>query len=598
MVMHFKSLILFFMSLEHTRGFIIASRSKNLCSLPSNTSPGSRFSNCKRSVRFLLTEAEEFSTEAIIVTDLTTMTNSSSSIISIENDKSVVINEENRVHSAIYKLSQAALIGILSGWSVGIFKLSIDAVRRFAYGSLLSQTPFLLPLIPALGGIAVGFLGLIGPFPPGLRGTVQAIDAATSSLLPITQRINGETGGSLAFCRKTLAAICTLGTGCSLGPEGPSVEVGMSMSRIFTKIFPASNIVGSLEQQKSVSRLLLACGAASGVSAGFNAPLAGVFFALEIMQRAFSELDSASTHVSTQSNGSPVVATATSGNISAILLSSVLSALIAKALLGDHLVFELHEYTLRTPLVELPLYLLLGALSGLVAFGFSQAATISKSIFDGTVGPARVREVALKIPSPAKPFIGGLLCGLVGLVFPQILFFGYETLNALLANSSIPTALLLSLLFFKVCMTAIAAGSGLVGGTFAPSLFMGGMVGASFHNIMSALFTYASTTPGDANDTLQLLAHGAGPLVLELADVPAYAMVGAASVLAALFRAPLTASLLLFELSRDYDVILPLMASAGVASLVNDLVEQKFERLNREQDAVSWGDLADEKDQN
>jgi H+/Cl- antiporter ClcA len=595
MTIHFKSLTLLFLSLQLTRGFNNALASRKVRSWISNASPRARFPQRKKPVRLFITMTEELSTEDL-VTELESITNNSSNV-SFEGDTSTTMFDENRVQSAIYKLSQAALIGILSGWSVGLFKLSIDALRRFAYGSLLSQTPFLLPLIPALGGIAVGCLGLLGPFPPGLRGTVQAIDTSISSLSTVNQRVHEESGGTLDFFRKTLAAICTLGTGCSLGPEGPSVEVGMSMSRIFTKIFPANNIVGSCEQEKIISRLLLACGAASGVSAGFNAPLAGVFFALEIMQRAFSELDGTSNDSNCQRNGSPVVATATSGNISAILLSSVLSALIAKALLGDHLVFELHEYTLRTPLVELPLYLLLGALSGLVAFGFSQAATISKSIFDGTAGPTKVREMALKIPSPVKPVIGGLLCGLVGLIFPQILFFGYETLNALLANSSIPTTLLLSLLLVKVCMTAISAGSGLVGGTFAPSLFMGGMVGASFHNIMSALLVYTST-PGSDNDTLQLLANSASPLILELADVPAYAMVGAASVLAALFRAPLTASLLLFELSRDYDVILPLMASAGVASLVNDLIEQKFERLNREKDSVSWGDLADEKDSN
>lgn len=477
---------------------------------------------------------------------------------------------DGRVRSEIYVLTQAALIGILSGWSVGIFKLSIDAVRRFAYGSVLAQTPFLYPLIPAMGGVVVGLLALLGSFPPGLRGTVQAVDAQSE----LTSR-QPDRKGSLAFLRKSIAAVFTLGTGCSLGPEGPSVEIGMSMSRMCINEFP---IEGKFRSKKMRSRLLLACGAAAGVAAGFNAPISGVFFALEIVQGAFAGLD----------KSQETIATATSGNISAILLSSVLSALIAKALLGDHLVFELHEYTLRTPLLELPLYLMLGALSGLVAFGFSQAATISKSIFDGKVGPARFRKAVDELPAPAKPVIGGLVCGLVGLVFPQILFFGYETLNGLLANGSLPLALLLSLLVVKVGTTAISAGSGLVGGTFAPSLFMGGMVGASFHNIMSSIFHLASGA-----DALQIMSGG--PL-LELADVPAYAMVGAASVLAALFRAPLTASLLLFELSRDYDVILPLMASAGVASLVNDLVEQKFERMTRDSDAVSWGVLSDSKD--
>jgi H+/Cl- antiporter ClcA len=476
--------------------------------------------------------------------------------------------EERRFKTEIYVLTQAAFIGILSGLSVGIFKLSIDAVRRFTYGSVLAGSPFLLPLIPALGGVAVGLLSLMGVFPPGLRGTVQAVDTQAES--------PGQGLGGLEFLRKAVAAVCTLGTGCSLGPEGPSVEVGMSMSRIFIKEFPLEGQSDSVEKNKMRSRLLLACGAAAGMSAGFNAPIAGVFFALEIVQGAFAGL----------AKSEETIATATSGNISAILLASVLSALTSKALLGDHLVFELHEYTLRTPLLELPLYLLLGAVSGLVAFAFSQAASISRNVFEGQTGPEPLRRFAEKLPGPVKPVIGGLICGLVGLAFPQILFFGYETLNGLLANSSSPTVLLLSLLFVKIFTTAISAGSGLVGGTFAPSLFMGGMVGASFHNIISWLFHLAC-----GSDALQVMAGG--PIILALADVPAYAMVGAASVLAALYRAPLTASLLLFELTRDYDVILPLMASAGVGSLVSDLVEHKFERLTRDKDAVSWGDLAD-----
>jgi H+/Cl- antiporter ClcA len=171
--------------------------------------------------------------------------------------------------------------------------------------------------------------------------------------------------------------------------------------------------------------------------------------------------------------------------------------------------------------------------------------------------------------------------------FPQILFFGYETLNALLANNTLSTSLVLSLLGVKMVMTALSAGSGLVGGTFAPSLFLGAMTGTAFHNIVSSilLFSMQTVSPLSAVQGLSL----------ELADIPAYAMVGAASVLAALFRAPLTASLLLFELTRDYDVILPLMASAGVASLVGDVLDEKLELSRRQlaphdQDRVSWGD--------
>jgi H+/Cl- antiporter ClcA len=124
---------------------------------------------------------------------------------------------------------------------------------------------------------------------------------------------------------------------------------------------------------------------------------------------------------------------------------------------------------------------------------------------------------------------------------------------------------------------------GLVGGTFAPSLFLGGVLGAGFHNIVS--------------NSLQSVTHAypdlsAYPILQGISGLPAFAMVGAASVLAALFRAPLTASLLLFECTGNYDVILPLMASAGVASLTADIVEKWLDEDQRENDSVSWGDLA------
>ena len=156
--------------------------------------------------------------------------------------------------------------------------------------------------------------------------------------------------------------------------------------------------------------------------------------------------------------------------------------------------------------------------------------------------------------------IGGLLCGLVGKIFPQILFFGYETLNSLLKDSNaLAPDLIISLLGVKLVLTVISAGSGLVGGTFAPSLFLGAMLGALFHDeaasLMGIVEQVASQDPALAEALKELLASTASTAAaasttstetvvpaLQIASVPAYAMVGTASVLAALFRAPLTAS--------------------------------------------------------
>jgi H+/Cl- antiporter ClcA len=135
----------------------------------------------------------------------------------------------------------------------------------------------------------------------------------------------------------------------------------------------------------------------------------------------------------------------------------------------------------------------------------------------------------------------------------------------------------------KLLTTASSASSGLVGGTFAPSLFLGGVLGAGFHNVI---------TDSLQSMTLAYPQLSAYPIFQGVSGLPAFAMVGAASVLAALFRAPLTASLLLFECTGNYDVILPLMASAGVASLTGDVVEKWLDEEQRESDNVSWGALA------
>jgi H+/Cl- antiporter ClcA len=509
-------------------------------------------------------------------------TNGNSELSAEEKDQQdlVTIESSLKFRTTSYDLIVAAIVGSLTGFSVAIFKLSIQALREFFYQQpLLATYPLLTICIPAAGGLTVGGLMLLGAFPPGLRGTVKDIDEERGPVRDFTARINTQ----LNSLRKSAAAVVTLGTGCSLGPEGPCVEIGMSVARACMDGGPQRQA----KNRENWNLLLLSCGAAAGVAAGFNAPIAGVFFALEIMQNAFTAVRDESD----DENSSAKSILSTTENITPVLLASVLAALISRTLLGNHLVLTLTEYSLKTPLVELPLYLLLGAVSGCVAFLFSRAANLSQSFFTGDLGTARIRSTMHSLPPFAKPLLGGLACGIVGLFYPQILFFGYDTLNALLANNSLPTSLVLSLLVVKIIMTAVSAGSGLVGGTFAPSLFMGAMVGASFHNIMSSLFQAVMGLGSVGMFQIPLL---------QLADVPAYAMVGAASVLAALFRAPLTASLLLFELTRDYDVILPLMASAGVGSVVGDILEDKFERAKlqrqrrRDQDPVSWGDLSDQ----
>lgn len=527
------------------------------------------------------------------------------------------IYDENKFRLQIRIQGLAAMVGLLGGVAVSGFKMGIETIRQVCYehgidgltnGPLTSFLPVFA--VTTLGGVAVALLASLGAFPPGIRGEIDEVDDASLSFFDELRYNDEDTGNedtlkkklnrfdlsyALGFVRKAFASIFTLGTGCSLGPEGPSVEVAMAMSRVCMFLWPpeTTNVNAmaktddpykyskeDVEARVRRNRLLLSCGAAAGVSAGFNAPLAGVFFALEVVQAALPsytipQLPNNIQNIEDNSPSSMFIEleqeslSAEPSSITAILIASVVSGLFARVLLGNELALVVTSYEIKTPLLELPLYLLQGALSGLVAVAFSQSAKLAKRTFDGDAGPGPVKKVFGSLPRYSRPIIGALTCGIVGTFFPQILFFGYETLNGLLSNNAIPTVTLLTLLGVKIFTTAVSAGSGLVGGTFAPSLFLGGMCGASFHNIVQWIFQRFDVTGYEIFFPLGM--------VFQLADVPAYAMVGAASTLAALFRAPLTASLLLFELTRNYDILIPLLASAGVGSLVSDIIENKIE---------------------
>ena len=524
------------------------------------------------------------------------------------------VYDENKFRSQLRVQGIALMVGLLSGTAVSLFKMGIAAVKTFCYtsGAYGLDAPLVsfLPVfaITSLGGISVAILAALGAFPPGIRGEIDEVDDSSLSffdeLRNCDEEMKNNNGGNeswekklhrfdpsyaLGFFRKALASIFTLGSGCSLGPEGPSVEVAMSMSRICIYLWPPQTLKiksafnesnngcnynedvdavdGSFKySQEDVqarirrNRLILSCGAAAGVSAGFNAPLAGVFFALEVVQAALPSLAIPTLSPTTTSLDIVEVnqesLSQEQSSITAILIASVVSGLVARVLLGNELALHVTDFEIMNPLLELPLYLLQGALAGSVAVAFSQSAKFTKKVFEGDAGPELVKKTFSSLPRFSRPVIGALLCGLVGTFYPQVLFFGYETLNGLLGNNSIPTATLLTLLAAKIFTTAVAAASGLVGGTFAPSIFLGGMCGASFHNIVQSLLGSFAMSP-----------------------VAAYAMVGAASTLAALFRAPLTASLLMFELTRNYDILIPLLASAGVGSLVSDIVESKIEAV-------------------
>lgn len=360
--------------------------------------------------------------------------------------------------------------------------------------SLLPDWLSLWPVVvvPTLGGFVVGLIRRFsGDLGPGLPSLMAMADGAVTAK------------PKLPF-QRLLGASVSLGSGASLGPEGPSVESGGNIG-----LWVA--LRGSLSPQSQ--KALVAAGVAAGLAAGFKAPIAGVFFALE---GSFSGLQ-----------GRP--------SVRAVLVAAVASSLVTQLALGDSPILRLPAYEVRSPL-ELPLYLGLGLLASLMSWALVSLLAAGRS--------EALQSRLNKLPAGVPTALGGALVGLIALLFPQVLGVGYDTIEALLgSNGGVPLATLVALLGVKLLATGISNATGFVGGGFAPSLFLGAVLGNCYGQLL-----------------------GESGLHLPVAEPPAYAMVGMAAVLAGSARAPLTALLLLFELTHDIRIVLPLMAAAGLSA--------------------------------
>jgi H+/Cl- antiporter ClcA len=455
-------------------------------------------------------------------------------------------------------LAWAALVGILTGVAVVIFHELLGFINNFLYGPLvdfllvvgrsspLPPAPPSLPELPevatapgqplsALLQLGLGGIGFLPPPPAPPEPPTIALPSAPDwlKLWPVVviptlgglavgllRRLGGEIGpglpslmamadGSLAGrprlpIQRLLAASLSLASGASLGPEGPSVESGGNIG-----LWVALRAGLSPQSQKA----LVGAGVAAGLAAGFKAPIAGVFFAIE---GSFSSIP-----------GRP--------SLRAVLVASVASALVTQLALGDTPILRLPAYEVRS-IWELPLYLGLGLVASLMSWLLVSLLAAGRS--------ARLQNLLGRLPPGLPTALGGLSVGGMALVFPQVLGVGYDTVEALLGrDGGIPLLALFSLLGVKLLASAASNASGFVGGGFAPSLFLGAVLGNAYGQLL-----------GDSG------------LHLPVAEPPAYAMVGMAAVLAGSARAPLTALLLLFELTRDIRIVLPLMAAAGLSA--------------------------------
>lgn len=427
--------------------------------------------------------------------------------------------------AAVVMLVVAIVVGITSGIGVCLFRLLITFTQNLYWHDLALKlnelNPWAIAIIPVLGGIVVSFLKIyIKPTEEGFKGLSNAV--ATE-------------GGRLPYANiplKTLAAAMSLGAGASLGPEGPSVELGSNIGSLLGQILKFSS---------ERIRLLVSAGAAAGLSAGFNAPIAGVFFALEVVLGG-----SLGTERTSLNN-----------TVTVIVISAVVSGLVAQIGLGGEPAFNLPVYDVRG-FWELPLYLGLGILASFVAIAFKKTLKFSQALFAGKLSGL---EMIGKIPMPFKIAIGGICIGLTTINLPEVMGIGYETVESVLQDSTFSLQFRLLLLVAKLLLTAISLGSGFVGGTFAPAIFLGAILGSAYGQALTFVM----------------------PLSIPIAAPPAYALVGMAAVLAGTVRAPLTAVLLLFEMTRDYRIVLPLMASVGLCVWMVELLQpQQSQQMNPE----------------
>ncbi len=410
----------------------------------------------------------------------------------------------------VFGVFLSVLTGILAGFGAVIFWQVIKWCNWFFFYGGSRALPFLgdyyVIALPAIGGLLVGLIVRYLAREVKGEGPPEVMEAFATRAGHIRWQITPV---------KILASAISIGSGGSVGREGPIVQIGASAGSSIGQLFKLSD--------EWVKTLLL-CGTAGGISATFNAPLAGIIFALEVVAGNFIN-----------------------PRFGYIVLSSVAANVIAKMFLftGSHTTsFSLPEYSVVNYMELIP-YALLGVIVAVVGVIFCRFFFKTENLF-----------TMIKIPAWLKPALGGLIVGLIGFFFPQIFGVGYgihyDTNGSLIAFGALDQALteglafssLLALLLLKMVATSITLGSGGSGGVFAPSLFIGAMLGGVFGYGVHLFWPDITASYG------------------------AYALVGMGAFFAVVARGPITAIIILFELTMNYTLILPLMTSVVIAVTV------------------------------
>ena len=416
-----------------------------------------------------------------------------------------------RVAAPLTLWAAALALGVLVGYAVIGFRLAILELQGLFYGvddrflhSAAASLPWYVLLgLPIIGGLVVGQI-LIRFTPDGRAGGLaDVIEGAVCHDGRVARR---EGLASAA------AAVVTLSTGGSTGREGPAVHLGAVMSSWLAEKLRADGVTG---------RVFLGCAAAAAVSASFNAPLAGVLFALEVVLRHFALRA-----------------------LGPIVFAGVTATVIGRIHFGNITEFALPENAIGFYL-EMPAFALLGLVSGVVGAIMVHAIFVAEGTVDRVVR-------ALSIPAWARPAIAGALLGATALLFPHVIGVGYETTTrALTGEFDFQTGLLFAAV--KLAAVALTLAGRMGGGVFSPALMLGALTGSAFGSVAIGIFPEFS------------------------GNVGIYALAGMGAVAGAVLGAPISTTLIVFELTGDWQVGIAVMIAVALASVVADrMVARSF----------------------
>ena len=398
----------------------------------------------------------------------------------------------------------ATLVGLAAGFGALAFRYLVRFFQLITYGSEGNLLEIIKPIpwygkvwAPALGGLVVGML--IYFFMREARGI------GVSDIMEAVALRKGVIKKRLLFSESLTSAI-TIGTGGSAGVIAPTVVIGSSLGSIAGQLLRIS---------PDRIRTLVACGAAGGIAAIFNAPIGGCMFALEVILGDFGL-----------------------ASFSPIVISSVVATAVSRHFLGNFPAILVPPYQLVSAW-ELPLYALLGLISAFVATLLTTSLYRTEEIFQ-----------KMKFPDFLKAGLGGLLTGTIALLFPHVLGSGFPAIDLALAGQLSWITMLL-LIGFKILATSITLGSGGSGGTFAPALLLGSMAGGVFGSAVHWLVPDVTASPG------------------------AYGIVGMAGVLSGAIHGPLSAILILFEMTDNYRIILPLMIACIISFIASTQIHKE-----------------------